>query len=159
MCKGATWRSMEPERWGECREKGGRRRDRERRSNARCYCPVCQLLEGTNKENWWAMAYHMSALLSLTLCSVIHSRTQYVHSGKCVTPLHLSCLPTLPSSVVVSPDLLPQSSRPTTSLVYRLKIQPPSSEAGGVWAGGRQAYRCRKKRMAGGGGDPGLPPR
>ena len=107
MCKVATWRSMEPERWGECREKGGRRSDRERRSSARCYCPVCQSLEGTNKENWWAVAYHMSALLSLTLCSVIHSCTRYIHSGKCVTPLHLSCLPTLLTSVLVSPDLLP----------------------------------------------------
>ena len=62
--------------------RGGEERQREReRSGARCYCPVCQLLEGENKANLWSVAYHMSVSLSLTLCSVIHSHTRAsVHS-------------------------------------------------------------------------------
>lgn len=155
MCKGATWRWMETEGegWRECREKEGRS-DRERRSSPRCYCPVCQLLEGKNKENWWAVAYHMSVSLSLTLSTVIHSHTQYIHPGRCVTPLHLSCLPPTPTlhhppaSFSHILHLFPQSSPPTTATsVYPLQKQTPSSEAGGVGAGGMQSYRCRNKRM------------
>lgn len=146
MCNGATWRWMEPEseRWGECREKEGRS-NRDRRSSARCYCPVCQLLEGKNKENWWTVAYHMSVSLSQTLCSVIHSHSQYIHCGRCVTLLHLSHLPT-PTLYLGHAWSFTPIIPPTTYLVYPLQIQTISSDAGG-----RQAYRCSKKRMKNGG--------
>lgn len=75
--------------------------------------------------------------LSLPLFSVIHSHVQDIHSGKWTSPPPTSCW------------LLPLPS-PPTSLVCPLQIQTPSSEA--VRAGGRQAYRCRKKRMKNGGG-------
>lgn len=61
----------------------GRAKESSRRSCAQCYCPVCQSLEGKNKENWSAVAYHMSASLFLTLCSVIHSHSQYSLQEMC----------------------------------------------------------------------------
>lgn len=64
------------------KERGGAK-EGVRRSGAQCYCPVCQLLEGKNKENWWAVAYHMSVSLFLTLCSVIHSRSQHSLQEMC----------------------------------------------------------------------------
>lgn len=78
----------------------GRAKESSRRSCAQCYCPVCQSLEGKNKENWSAVAYHMSASLFLTLCSVIHSHSQYSLQEMCdFTAFVLSS--NLPSTILL----------------------------------------------------------
>lgn len=85
------------ESWGECSFLRGGVIQREKRSSARCYCPVCQSLEKENKESWWALAYHMSTSLILTLCSVIHSHTPHIHNRRCDS-----------SASGLSPNPLPQ---------------------------------------------------
>lgn len=87
-------RSMEPEseRWGECRGKGEEERYRGRRSSSRCYCPACQLLEGKNRENWWAVAYHMSLSASF-LCYSLTCSGHSLWEMDIPPPLHVGSYP------------------------------------------------------------------
>lgn len=119
---------------------------RESRSSARCYCPVRQSLEKQNKESWWAVAYHMSATLSLTLCSVIHLHTQHIQSRRCVTSL--SFLPTPRLSCYYSISFIPiQPLRvPLVFTISRSRVLS-QEQVGFEQVGGRPRGRKRNKRM------------
>lgn len=125
-------------------------RYRGRRSSTRCYCPVCQLLEGKNWEMCWVVAYHMSFSLSLTICCYSLTCSGHLLPGKCVSMCPLPFMS-------VTLDLLPQPA-PPTSLVYK---GPPQRQVGLEQVEGRSIDAGIKEwRMAGGGGgDPWVPPR
>lgn len=144
---------MEPEseRWGECREK-------ERRSDTgvegaapgaivlsvSCWRGRTEKCGGL----WRVVAYHMSFLLSLTICCYSLTCSGHLLPGKCVSMCPLPFMS-------VTLDLLPQRA-PPTSLVYKV---PPQRQVGLEQVEGRPIDAGIKEWRMAGGGDPWVPPR
>lgn len=160
MSKGATWKWIEPasEIWGECRMKRrGGAVEREGAMPGAIVLSVSCWRDITKKTGG---LWHITCLShSVWLFALLFTHTLSKFTLGDVWLLCIFLSPNAPPPYICHSWSFAPMISPTTSLVYPLQIQTPSLEAG--WVGGiRQAYRCRKKRMAGGGGgDPWLSPR